>query len=175
MAGNGNSGRNAKPAVLHLIENKSKLSAAELKTLANGARPVVAPVALPECPAVLTQAARTEWNRIIKDLATMGVVSRIDRGQLAVYCQAWADWVMARTKLKEVSKGNGYIDVTPNGFKQMSAWLQIANRAEERMRLSGALFGLNPSARASLQIQAPQAELFPNEQKEAADRFFGPQ
>lgn len=175
MAGNGNSGRPAKPASLHLIDgNPSKKSTVDLAGTNKQSAPV-APIAPPECPGFLTGDAKTEWKRIVDDLIVMGVVSRIDRGALAVYCQAWADWKMAREMLAKKTRGAGYEDITPSGYKQMSVWLQIANRAEERMRVSGALFGLNPSARSSMGIQAPQGkqtELFPNEPKEAAGRFF---
>jgi P27 family predicted phage terminase small subunit len=174
MSGNSNSGRHAKPAALHLIDgNASKKSAAEL---AAASPQVVAPLAPPACPDFLTGAAKLEWKRIVDDLTVMGVLSRIDRAQLAVYCQAWADWKMAREKLAKEAHGAGYEDITPSGYKQMSVWLQIANRAEERMRIAGALFGLNPSARSSMNIQAPQGvqqEMFPNEPKKAAERFFG--
>lgn len=170
MAGNSNSGRKSLPTSLHLINgNPSKKSASEL---ANGNRRVVAPLIAPECPDFLTGAAKDEWKRIVDDLMTMGILSRVDRTALSIYCQAWADWKMAREKLKAVSHGAGFVDITPSGYKQMSVWHQVANRAEERMLKAGALFGLNPSARASLNISAPQGELFPNEQKEAADRFF---
>jgi P27 family predicted phage terminase small subunit len=171
MAGNNNSGRRALPAALHLIGgNKSKKSAAELA--AAGMVPA-APIAPPTCPEFLTPDAKTEWKRIVGDLAVMGVLSRIDRAELAVYCQAWGDWKMARQKMT-VLKDAGFEEITPSGYKQMSVWMQIANRAEDRMRTAGASFGLNPSARSRLQVQAPQAELFPNEQKEAANKFFGP-
>jgi phage terminase small subunit len=54
----------------------------------------------------------------------------------------------------------------------MSAWMTTANRAEDRMRTAGASFGLTPAARQRLQVRAPQGELFPNEQQEAADKYF---
>jgi P27 family predicted phage terminase small subunit len=174
MAGNANSGRSALPAALHLINgNPSKKSASELAT--STTKPVVAPLEPPTCPDFLTGAAKIEWKRIVDDLLVMGVLSRIDRAMLAVYCQAWADWKMAREKLAAKAHGAAYEDMTPSGYKQMSVWLQIANRAEERMRVAGASFGLNPSARSSMNVQAPQGkqlDLLPNDQKEAADRFF---
>ena len=169
MAGNHNSGRNALPAALHIIGgNRSKKNAAEL---AGAGAPVAAPKAPPECPDFLSIDAKKEWQRIIGDLMIMGVASRIDRAELAIYCTAWSDWKLARQKIK-AAKDAGFEELTPSGYKQMSVWLQIANRAEERMSKAGALFGLNPSARASLKVNAPQGELFTNEPKDAAKRFF---
>lgn len=176
MAGNANSGRPAKPASLHLIDgNASKKSAAELAAAAGGRTAPVAPIEPPECPSFLTAEAKKEWKRMVDDLLVMGVLSRIDRAQFAVYCQAWADWAYARQILEKKTRAETYIDITPSGYKQIGVWMQLANRAEERMRIAGAAFGLNPSARSSMNIQAPQGkqtELFPNEPKEAAGRFF---
>ena len=169
MAGTSNSGRRPKPAALHLINgNPSKKSAAEL---AGAGDPVRPPAAIPVCPAFLTKDAKDEWKRIAADLQIMGLLSRIDRGELAVYCQAWGDWKYSRTKIAELKEA-GFVEATPSGYKQMSAWMQLANRAEDRMRTAGASFGLNPSARVRLQVRPPQGELFENAPKEAADKYF---
>ena len=169
MAGNSNSGRKAIPAALHLIGgNPSKKTESEL---AGAGRGVVAPPGAPECPDFLSQDAKEEWNRIVGDLIVMGVMSRIDRAELSVYCVAWGDWKRARQKIAELGDA-GYEELTPSGYKQMSVQMQIANRAEDRMNKAGSSFGLNPSARMRLNVNAPQGELFPNEQKEAASKFF---
>lgn len=170
MAGNTNSGRRAKPAALHVINgNPSKKTDAELAMGAG--QPVVPPVGIPDCPTFLTDPAKNEWRRIAPDLQVMGILSRIDQGELAVYCQAYADWQYFREKIATL-KEDGYVEATPSGYKQMSAWMQSANRAEDRMRTAGASFGLNPSARARLQVRAPQGELFPNAEKETANKYF---
>lgn len=171
MAGNSNSGRRALPAALHLINgNPSKKSAAELAA-AGGKGPINVEAVAPACPTFLTPDAKAEWKRIVADLVTLGVVTKIDRGELAVYCQAWGDWKCARQKITEL-KESGFVEMTPSGYKQMSAWMQLANRAEDRMRTAGNSFGLNPAARSRLQIRTPQGELFTNDEKEKANQFF---
>jgi phage terminase small subunit len=52
-------------------------------------------VEIPECPAHLTGEARTEWDRITKELHALGNIARIDRAALTVYCMAWLDFVFA--------------------------------------------------------------------------------
>ncbi|WP_041742291.1 phage terminase small subunit P27 family [Collimonas fungivorans] len=169
MAGTSNSGRRATPTNIHVIRgNPSKKSAAEL---AGAGTAVVVKAEAPTCPDFLTPDAKAEWKRIAADLVLLGLVSKLDRGELAVYCQAWADWKYARKQIAD-QKEKGFVESTPSGYKQMSAWMQVANRAEDRMRTAGASFGLNPSARARLQIPAPQGELFPNAQKDAAAKYF---
>lgn len=169
MAGNSNSGRRALPATVHLIRgNPSKKPAADLT---GATKAMTANAAAPACPDFLTADAKTEWRRIVGDLVVLGIISKIDRAELAVYCQAWADWKYARKKIAE-ARDSGFVETTPSGYKQMSAWMQTANRAEDRMRTAGSSFGLNPAARQRLEVRAPQGELFPNEHKEAADKYF---
>ncbi|SDF69521.1 phage terminase, small subunit, putative, P27 family [Onishia taeanensis] len=170
MAGNRNSGRKALPANVHALRgNPSKKASHEL-TGGHGDQPQVA-AEIPPCPAFLTKDAKGEWKRIAKDLQTLGLISKLDRGELAVYCQAWADWKVAREKIAAL-EDSGFVETTPSGYKQMSAWMQLANRAEERMRKAGNSFGLNPSARASLGAgTVTQGELFPNEQAETARKY----
>lgn len=173
MAGNNNSGRKALPATVHLLHgNPSKKSAAELKAAQQAKPDSELPVKIPPCPAFLTPDAKTEWKRIAKDLTVLGMVNELDRGELAVYCQAWADWKKAREMIAGLGEV-GMIDETPNGFKQISVWMQIANRAEERMNKAGSNFGFNPAARSKLgPTQQPQGELFPNEQAKKAAKYF---
>lgn len=168
MAGNRNSGRKPLPANVHALRgNPSKKSRHELRD--ESAQQL--PAEIPPCPAFLTKDAKAEWRRIAKDLQILGLISQLDRGELAVYCQAWGDWKVAREKIAELEE-RGYVEMTPSGYKQMSVWMQIANRAEERMRKAGSSFGLNPSARVSLGAgQTGQGELFPNEQAETARKY----
>lgn len=169
MAGNSNSGRRAKPASVHILHgNPSKKSSAEL---AAAGKAVDVQAKAPACPDFLTADAKAEWKRIAQDLVTLGILSKVDRGELAVYCQAWADWKFARGKIAELGD-KGFVEATPSGYKQMSAWMQVANRAEERMRTAGASFGLNPSARQRLEVRPPQGDLFPNAPKEVGAQYF---
>ena len=60
------------------------------------------------------------------------------------------------------------------GAKDLSIWRKLRNDAERRADAAGAKFGFSPLARRNLraQLQAPQGELFPNEQKEIAEKYF---
>lgn len=181
MAGNGNSGRKALPAVVHLIQgNRSKKPLSEI-TQSGVQWELVADA--PQCPEVLDEAAREIWDQLAPDLYMLGLINKLDQGELAVYCQAYADWQHARSMITELrttartkagKRDAGYVDITPSGYKQIGVWMQIANRAEERMRTAGALFGLNPSARARVQLPAGgQGELFGGDEKEKANKYFG--
>ena len=167
MAGNQNSGRKAVPGTVHLLRgNPSKKSVADLAT-----KPLTPSAKAPTCPEFLSADAKVEWRRIAADLLILGVLTKIDRAELSAYCQAWADWKYARKKITEL-RDEGFVEATPSGYKQMSAWMQASNRAEDRMRAAGASFGMNPSARTRLQVREPQGELFPNVEKEKAAQYF---
>lgn len=172
MAGNGNSGRKSLPAVVHMIQgNRSKKPLSEI--VQAGVKWELVKDA-PECPAVLDDEAREIWDELAPDLYMLGLINKLDQGELAVYCQAYADWKHARAKINAAKRDAGYVDITPSGYKQISVWMQIANRAEERMRAAGASFGLNPSARARVQLPpGGQGELFGGDEKEKANKYFG--
>ena len=170
MAGNENSGRRMVPTVIHQFRgNPSKKPIGQLTE--QGVRWELIADA-PSCPGHLDDYAREEWDRLAPDLYMLGLVNKLDQAELAVYCQAYSDWRLAREKIVGLGADNGLVDRTPNGFKQIGVWMQIANRAEERMRSAGASFGLNPSARAKSRLPASQGELFPDDEKSTATRYF---
>jgi len=59
------------------------------------------PVRILECPPELGAPARQEWDRIVGELTRLGVLSSFDRGPLAVYCNAYAQYFEA---MEEVQK-----------------------------------------------------------------------
>jgi phage terminase small subunit len=48
------------------------------------------PTRILECPPELGPLARQEWDRIVGELTSLGVLSSFDRGPLAAYCNAYA-------------------------------------------------------------------------------------
>lgn len=174
MAGNGNSGRHAKPAVVHLLTgNRSKKSAASL--LQEVQNPIL-PVEIPEAPGWLDEAALLEWNRVAPDLLALGMISRLDRQALAQYCEAVSDysrWTLRIQRLNEKMEDRGDVQTYKTGTKDLSIWRKLRNDAERRADSAGAKFGFSPLARRALRAQvAPQGELFPNEQKQIAEKYF---
>ncbi|WP_170123458.1 phage terminase small subunit P27 family [Plasticicumulans acidivorans] len=145
--------------------NRSKLSASQL-------RDAVCPrTEIPSCPQELTADAKKEWKRITSELFEQGLVTKLDRSMLAIYCQAYADWLLARRKLSE--NNERYVETTPSGYRQQGVWLQVANRAAEQLRQFGVEFGLSPSARRN--VRSAQLDLFDDEtnSEKSPARFFG--
>lgn len=132
-------GRRPKPTALRVLEgNRSK-------------RPLPAfeptpEVAAPECPPHLKGEARAEWDRITEELEKLGMVSRLERGALAAYCQCWARWVDAEEKLEQF----GLLVRSPNGYPMPSPYVAIANKAMDQMRAFLIEFGMTPASRTKV-------------------------
>lgn len=176
MSGNANSGRPSKPAALALIAgNRSKKNTADL--LAEIKDPGY-PVGLPEMPGDLNAIAQEEWNRIGPELVKLGLLSPLDREAFASYCRAVADVQKFRRLIDDQNaefeyQYRGDVQTFKTGAQQVSIWRQLANDAEKRAAAAGQQFGLSPLARRNLKTAPrPQGELFPNEPKDSAERFF---
>ncbi len=109
---------------------------------------------IPDRPAHLNAEAVAEWDRIAPLLAQMGLLSNLDRANLAAYCLAWSRWVEAE---KELEKG-GTVVKSPNGYPIQNPYLAVANQAAKQMQSLGSEFGLSPSARSRLDVQSQSQE-----------------
>jgi len=174
MAGNSNSGRPSKPASLHLLQgNRSKKNTAGL--LAEVQDPGF-PVAAPDKPDWLSADASAEWDCVVADLLTLGMICRLDKMALATYCEAVADWKRFRLLIAEHNaKGDhaGDVQTFATGAKQISVWRQLASAAAKEANSIGNQYGFTSLSRRNLKA-APvaQGELFPNEQRDAATRYL---
>lgn len=147
--------RKALPANVHLINgNPSKK---KFSVLSDGSR---VPVEIPSIPKHLDAGAKREWKLIVPELEKLGLIAKIDRAALAIYCAAFSRWEYAELKLKELQE-SGLVETTPNGHKQMGVWLQISNRAVEQIKSSLGDFGMSPSARSKVNVTL-QGDLFGN-------------
>lgn len=159
------------PANVHKLHgNPSKLAKHRLTGT------VEPDVVVPNCPAHLLPDAKKEWNRVTPLLKKLGIISELDRAALAVYCQAYARWVQAEKKLKELGE-KGLIDVTPSGYKQIGVWFQVSNRAVEQMNKALSEFGMSPSSRSRASASPMQGDLFGNDKPDEREiigpgRFF---
>lgn len=150
------------------------------KSVRNNAGIISPGIEIPDCPTHLSVEAKKEWKRITPELLKMRIITQVDRATLEVYCENYALWIQACKAINDNQKkhksddGAGLIDLTPNGFKQMSVWLQIRNRAAQEMRSAAAEFGMTPANRVKIQqAQVPeQNDLFEDDKPNPA-RFFG--
>ncbi len=105
-------GRKPKPTRLKLIEGNPG------KRPLNPSEPRPALI-IPTCPSHLNPSAKAEWKRLAHEMHALGIISNLDRGALAAYCQAYGRWVEAERKLKETPA----LLKLPNGTVQANPWL----------------------------------------------------
>lgn len=148
------------PANVHLLRgNASKLP---LPMLLDEFKPEVE---IPSCPSWLWTEAKKEWKRITPELERYGLISKIDRSALTLYCQAWAEYHWAKTtlarKMEEARKaeaeaiekgekyagGDGFVMPTASGSWTYSPYWVAANKASEQVDKYLQSFGLSPSSR----------------------------
>lgn len=98
----------------------------------------------PTCPSHLCPSAKAEWKRLASQLASLGILSELDRGAMAAYCQAYGRWVEAERKLQETPM----LLKMPSGYVQQNPWLTIANKQLELMHKYLSEFGLSPVSRS---------------------------
>lgn len=104
---------------------------------------------IPPCPEHLSEAAKREWDSMSKELASMGLLTKIDGAALAGYCDAYGRWAEASLMLQK----HGMIMKGAKGGPIQSPYLQIVNRALEQMRSFLIEFGMTPSSRARISVQ----------------------
>lgn len=167
MAGRpGVGGRKPKPTALKVLTGnpgKRPLPANEIQP----------PTGVPVCPSWLSREAKAEWRRVVPVLASLGILTTVDRCALAAYCAAWARLVEAERLIAEhgqqmvaleyeTSDGQSiYVRPAPNPA------LAEAAKASGIIRQFCSEFGLTPSSRS--RIQAPEA----TKSVKGAERLLG--
>lgn len=157
----GQRGRNPLPANVHQLRgNPSKKP---LAALLGEFKPEVE---IPNFPSWIWPEAKKEWKRISVELLRYGLVTKLDRAALVLYCQAWAKMVWAECMLARAMKaaeearlaaetagieytgGDGLMIKTAGGnFTYSHHWV-VGKQASSEVRRYLDLFGLSPSARS---------------------------
>jgi P27 family predicted phage terminase small subunit len=119
----------------------------------------------PGCPTWLSIEAKAEWRRIVPKLDKLGLLTKVDRAALAVYCEMWATFVYAQRlvhqhgiiilkKTMEAETADGTVIIYQHPVKNPA--LQVSRDAADKIRQFCAEFGLTPSARGRLEL--PEAD-----------------
>jgi P27 family predicted phage terminase small subunit len=105
--------------------------------------------AIPECPPELGPVARKEWDRLATALASLKILTALDRAALAAYCNAYGLWAEATEAIQKY----GTMVKSPSGYPIQSPYVSIANRQAEIMMRIASEFGFTPASRS--RISAP--------------------
>ncbi|WP_134663980.1 phage terminase small subunit P27 family [Amycolatopsis sp. CFH S0078] len=111
-------------------------------------------------PEELSEDARAVWDRLAPSLVAVGVLTPWDMDAFVVVCEALARYKQA-TKLVN---GSALLVQGPNGFVKNPA-LTVQREAETTFAQYGARFGLTPSDRTQLKVDAPGAVKGPSAER----------
>jgi P27 family predicted phage terminase small subunit len=141
------SGPPKKPSRLKLIQGTFRSDRAPRKE-------ATPPRGIPEVPEHLSDLAKVEWGRISQDLYQIGLLSRIDRGALAAYCECWSDWVEATRMCSTLDGKDRKTMTTQTGNLVENPYFSIKKRCAELMHKFLTEFGMTPAARARIDVSA---------------------
>jgi P27 family predicted phage terminase small subunit len=106
--------------------------------------------AMPDCPVELGPVARREWDRMAAELASLRILTQLDRAALAAYCGAYAMWAEATEAIQKF----GTMVKSPTGYPVQSPYVSIANRQAEIMMRIASEFGFTPASRSRISVPA---------------------
>jgi P27 family predicted phage terminase small subunit len=106
------------------------------------------PGGVAQMPEWLCEAAQLEWIRLSGDLFKIGLITKADEVEFAVYCQAYAEIQEAEDALGKF----GRTQVTKDGFERKSPWLSIRDEAWKRLHQAAQQFGLTPASRTKIEV-----------------------
>ncbi len=121
-------------------------------------------VILPRPPEHLSDEEKEKWKSIVRELHPLGLVTAIDKDALAMYCVIFARWVKAEKMVRD----KGEIIKTAAGNIIQNPYLSIANRALDQLNKLGAEFGMTPSSRTRVKVDAADPD------QELERMLFGP-
>ena len=108
---------------------------------------------VPTRPGWLAPEAKREWNRAVPELRRLGLLARIDRAMLVMWCETWAIFVQADRDIQD--KGSTRTLTTSN-YEEVRPSVAIRFAAIAKLMQLSARFGMSPSDRAKM--SAPPME-----------------
>jgi P27 family predicted phage terminase small subunit len=123
-----------------------------------GGRPIPKTVKVeahvPRCPDWLSPLARKEWRRTTRELAKVGLMTRLDLGLLAAYCEAMAQAIECD---KYIQDQGGVAKYLEGRNSQTAMHLSTMRAALQFIRSAAGEFGMSPSSRGRIEIpEAPE-------------------
>jgi P27 family predicted phage terminase small subunit len=114
---------------------------------------------IPAPPEFLTPAAKDEWWRLASELHRLRLLTQLDVGVFAVYCQSYSNWVEAERELAKAAAADPETGglLVEGSHHQVIAnpLLRVARNAADNMMTCGTQLGLTPLARSRISIPHP--------------------
>lgn len=114
------------------------------------------PERVPSPPPYLSEIAGKEWQRIAKPLHDLGLLTELDITALAAYCEAFEDWVTAKTNLDKWNKlhldSKNIIFSAKSKVSKPHPYLTMRENARRDLVRLAAEFGMTPSTRTRISV-----------------------
>jgi len=107
----------------------------------------------PDAPESFSAEVLAEWNLVVTELESLGLLARIDRGMMIGYCQHMADYFKAQKHLDTEAE----VFRTESGYPVMTPWKAYRDTALMEMRKFATEMGMSASARSRIHVK-PQAK-----------------
>ena len=160
-------GRKPKPTAMKVVTGQARKD----RMPTNEPMPVMIMSEVPDPPSHLDEYATEEWHHICGALFRCGVLTEIDGRGLAMYCQAYGRWRKAEEAIQAMARANpasgGLIMKTTNGNIVQNPMVGTANTAMRDAMKYAAEYGLTPSSRVRLGVEADKAN-----EKDPAAKYF---
>lgn len=138
-------GRKPKPSNLKILQGTAR------KDRMNKRVPNVK-TKIPSFPTGLPKMAKTEWDRISKELFDLGMLTEIDRAALVAYCVVWARWLAAERDIKKAGLVVSVVDSQGRKQKRQNPYLKIAESSLAILKSYLTEFGMTPSSRTRVSV-----------------------
>jgi P27 family predicted phage terminase small subunit len=108
----------------------------------------------PPPPSWLTASGKAAWKRLLPELDRLGLLTLVDGDAFAAYCEAVSQFEWATKTLA----AEGMTFTTDKGYVGQHPAVAMRHKAMQLLKLFAAEFGLTPSARARLEVPAPDKD-----------------
>lgn len=113
-------------------------------------------IEIPDPPDFLSADAKDEWSRITLQLKRLGLITQLDRTELAMYCQAYGRMVKYERIIAETDQGELYTTKSGNTLTSPAMW--VVNKSMEQCHKFLAEFGMTPASRSRIKVALPSGK-----------------
>lgn len=143
---------------------------------------------IPGAPEWLNKDARLEWRRIGPELERLGLISKIDRSALALYCQTWGQLCQAERSFSSLQRRAGikaralrddeddammepFVHRTSEDVVKESGLFGVIFKLRESVNKYLGAFGLSPSSRSRFAgMEMPKGKQSDKPKKDDGDK-----
>jgi P27 family predicted phage terminase small subunit len=130
-----------------------------------GGRPIskhepdpVLPDTIPDAPAWLGKFAAMRWRELVESLWMIGLLTELDLGTLALYCECWGQYRQAIDDLKKQAKAkanratHAITLAASTGTQMKNPLVDQINALRKQLQSIGAELGLSASSRTNIDV-----------------------